>query len=185
MCAGAVDRPHLLGKRRPIFNKIQKTAQGGPTGAPRRPMGPQRMAKGGPRHPKGSQRAAQGCPQVTQDGQRGPKGRPNGPKAPQREPKGTQSRPEGSQKDPKSAHYINNSRSTAPGGHYVISSTSPNILHIYFMHMLLHIYSLPSVGVSPLLYLPVCSPGAETPVTAPVTSTKLSTALSGCYVSYN
>ena len=37
--------------------------------------------------------------------------------------------------------------------------------------MFLHIYRLPSVGVCPpALYLPVCLPGTETPVTAPLTS---------------
>ena len=94
LCAGVVDRPHLLGKRRPIFNKIQKTAQGGPRGSYRcpkmakgTPKDGQRGAKAPQREPKGSPRGSPRCPKTAKgtpkDSQRGPRH----PKGSQREPK--------------------------------------------------------------------------------------------------
>ncbi len=75
----------FLGKWRPIFNKIQKTPQGGPRG----PKGIPQVAQDGQRDPKGWPKRAQGHP----------KGSQREPKVAPKEAKGTPKTPKGSQRD--------------------------------------------------------------------------------------
>ncbi len=59
----------VLGKLRPIFNKIQKTPQGSPRdrkGIPQVPQDDQRTPKDGQREPKGTPKGVKGSPKSAQ-----------------------------------------------------------------------------------------------------------------------